>query len=203
MKIKRIVYPVQTLGYGKRIGIWTCGCPHHCDNCTSPELWSDDCEELSVFDIFDALKPYLMKADGITISGGDPMVQSHELARFVQLIQSVHPTEILVYTGYTLEEIEQNKQDDWEHIKPCIDILIDGRYIEDRNDNKPLRGSSNQVIHYFNDAVKDKYKPLLEEPRVLQDMTIDGAIYIFGIPPKGFRKDLKEQLQKDGFKTTL
>jgi anaerobic ribonucleoside-triphosphate reductase activating protein len=149
------------------------------------------------------MKPYLQEADGITISGGDPFEQPRELARLVQLIQTVSPKEILIYTGYTLEQIKQDPTKYWDQINPYIQILIDGPYVEALNDNKPLRGSSNQIIHFFDENTKATYQPLFEKPRVIQDFIEDGAIYIFGIPPKGFRKELKNKLHKDGFKTTL
>ena len=39
MYIARILYPVETLGPGKRIGIWFCGCSKACKGCSNPELW--------------------------------------------------------------------------------------------------------------------------------------------------------------------
>lgn len=39
MYIARILYPVEVLGPGKRIGIWFCGCPRRCEGCSNPELW--------------------------------------------------------------------------------------------------------------------------------------------------------------------
>ena len=39
MYIARILYPIEVLGPGKRIGIWFCGCPHKCKGCSNPELW--------------------------------------------------------------------------------------------------------------------------------------------------------------------
>ena len=39
MYLARILYPVEVLGCGKRVGIWFNGCPHHCKGCSNPELW--------------------------------------------------------------------------------------------------------------------------------------------------------------------
>ena len=38
MYIDRIMFPVLTLGYGQRVGIWTLGCPRKCHKCSNPEL---------------------------------------------------------------------------------------------------------------------------------------------------------------------
>ena len=40
MYIARILYPVQVLGPGKRVGIWFVGCKHKCKGCSNPELWN-------------------------------------------------------------------------------------------------------------------------------------------------------------------
>ena len=39
MYVARILYPVEVLGPGKRVGIWCCGCPRRCKGCSNPELW--------------------------------------------------------------------------------------------------------------------------------------------------------------------
>lgn len=38
MYIARILYPVEVLGPGKRIGIWFCGCPRRCEGCSQPGI---------------------------------------------------------------------------------------------------------------------------------------------------------------------
>lgn len=38
LSIGEIWYPVITLGYGKRLGIWFQGCQKNCMNCISPEF---------------------------------------------------------------------------------------------------------------------------------------------------------------------
>ena len=39
MNVARILFPVQVLGPGNRIGIWLCGCNRACKGCSNPELW--------------------------------------------------------------------------------------------------------------------------------------------------------------------
>jgi anaerobic ribonucleoside-triphosphate reductase activating protein len=54
---------------------------------------------------------------------------------------------IYVWTGYTLEEILDNKLEAYLILWGCGVYLIDGRYEEDKKDlNLKLRGSSNQRI---------------------------------------------------------
>ena len=75
MYVARILYPVEVLGPGKRIGIWFCGCPHKCKGCSNPELWDfQDKYNVSLETVM-ALVTSIAKdnqVDGFTITGGDP-----------------------------------------------------------------------------------------------------------------------------------
>ena len=102
LQIERIFYPIETLGYGKRIGIWTIGCSHGCFNCCNPELWdSNPNKNLSLLQIFTMLKSINQPVDGVTISGGDPFQQLEELDELVSFIAAEITDDILIYTGFT------------------------------------------------------------------------------------------------------
>ena len=54
--------------------------------------------------------------------------------------------EILIYTGYRLEELPENAA--MQNLLSQIDVLIDGPFIEELKDTKlHWRGSSNQKIY--------------------------------------------------------
>lgn len=107
MYAARILYPVKTLGPGDRVGIWLCGCSHGCPGCSNPELWS--CGEQ-----FRITRERLLQlvgsiaqgaeVEGFTITGGDPLEQSEELALLLPELRKISG-DILVYTGYTLEQL--------------------------------------------------------------------------------------------------
>jgi anaerobic ribonucleoside-triphosphate reductase activating protein len=161
MQIDRVLYPVTTLGPGNRIGIWTLGCSKKCPKCVSPEFWQQQPgRDMSVSRLLNFVREIIKNntVDGITISGGDPLEQAAEVLDFVSQINR-DCRDILIYTGFMLREL----RDTWA--KPQMDmlventaVLIDGKYIDELNDNKsPLIGSTNQAIHYFNDDVISKY----------------------------------------------
>ena len=85
--------------------------------------------------------------DGITFSGGDPLADfnyTEILATAIHIKKILPNKTIWCYTGYTLEEI---KADGKEEILKYIDVLVDGRYVDElRNLNLEFRGSSNQRI---------------------------------------------------------
>ncbi|MBF4343931.1 4Fe-4S cluster-binding domain-containing protein, partial [Vibrio anguillarum] len=55
--------------------------------------------------------------------------------------------DIWMWTGYTIDELSSEQRSIIEH----VDVLIDGRFEQDKYDPELLwRGSSNQIIHKFN-----------------------------------------------------
>ena len=151
MYVARVLYPVEVLGPGKRIGIWFCGCPRRCKGCSNPELWELQDRYLTspkqVFElVMQIAKSYPI--EGFTLTGGDPLYQADDLQELIRLLQTISD-DILVYTGYSITEINS------EYLRG-IAVLIDGEYIEGRNNDCILRGSDNQIIHILDPNYKEK-----------------------------------------------
>jgi anaerobic ribonucleoside-triphosphate reductase activating protein len=191
ISIRKILYPVLTLGPGKRIGIWTQGCTHGCKNCIDTSTWAFNIKfDKNVTDVLKEVEHLMInnEVNGITISGGDPFMQT-ELVPFLKGLRSLGINDILVYTGYTLDQIMEKRL---EEALEYIDVLIDGLYVEELNDNLPLRGSSNQRVIFFNDNVIEKYKPLFHKERTMQIIEGEKTYSIIGIAPKGFKNKYYE-----------
>lgn len=184
MQIDRIHYPVYTLGPGRRLVIWTIGCSHGCQGCSNPELWKPDSErEVPVPDVLDIVGSLPEKPEGITITGGEPFDQPKELLKLVKEIKKAGVADLLVYSGYQLEGLRQNYIPEREEALSFIDVLIDGRYQKQLDDQKALRGSSNQKIHFLNPGAKSTYLPLLNAGRKVQNLHVDNRTITIGIPP--------------------
>jgi anaerobic ribonucleoside-triphosphate reductase activating protein len=184
MQIDRIFYPVKTLGYGNRIGIWTYGCEHHCYRCSNPELW-DECPEkdVDIETITKQIKPLFSKADGITITGGEPFYQADGLFELSAAIKNLNfDGDILVYTGYTYDEL-LNMGYGLKTLK-FIDVLIDGKYVDAMNDNVGIRGSANQRIIIINRHFSDRYSNADNGKRNNQILNLNGLLISIGIPLK-------------------
>ena len=97
------------------------------------------------------LKSITQPVDGVTISGGDPFQQLEELDELVSFIAAEITNDILIYTGYTLKQLQSWNNEHVTNIIGKIAVLIDGKYIDHLNDNRSLRGSSNQQIHLLNE----------------------------------------------------
>lgn len=194
MQIARLLYPVESLGPGKRLGIWVCGCNRKCFNCANPELQKpDSSKELTVSAIQKLFQNYFIDkpVDGVTISGGEPFMQTKELCELVRAL-SDYTDDILIFTGYRKETLLKRKTlfDSTHEILSMIAVLVDGPYVDERNDGHPLRGSNNQRIFYRDEKVKEKYAAYIErykdKPPLQNFQTTDGIISV-GIHKKDFR----------------
>ncbi len=203
MKIKHIAYPVFSLGAGKRVAIWTVGCNRRCKGCVSQNLQGfDSGYKISVAEVVEKIKNFKkLNLDlGVTISGGEPFLQS-ELSQLLKEINLLGIEDVLVYTGYTYEELKSIFPDFESDFQRYIGVLVDGEYIEELNDNKPLRGSSNQRIIFFKEFLMKKYASVLNGGRNFNfGESNDGTLDIYGIPPKGFLKNMQKDCLKKGVK---
>ena len=191
MRIERTLSFVKTLGPGERFVIWTNGCPRKCPGCVSERLQvANPNTEEDVESYFQNID--LSLYDGITISGGDPFMDYEELLVALKYFKSRGVKDILVYTGYTLEEINEN-----ERMKEClkyIDVLIDGPYIESQNDNKHnLRGSNNQRIIFLNESLKEKYEAYIKDERHMEEYRRGNFVTGVGIPTKEYIEEFKKR----------
>lgn len=196
MYLARILYPVESLGPGKRIGIWFCGCPHHCQECSNPELWDFDSKySISLQNALNLIYSISDSniVDGFTITGGEPFFQPEALCSLVDEIYSISD-DILVYSGYTLNELREQQNSEADHILEKISVLIDGRYVHERNNGCSLRGSDNQQIHFLSDKHKDKYDLYMQQPNRIQNFTIGNSVISVGIHKADYANDFEQNV---------
>jgi len=202
--INHIYYPVKTLGFRNRIGIWFQGCSIHCPGCMSKYTWAFDpkysvsynyvSKKLSDYKRF---KPY-----GITISGGEPFDQPLGLFKVLEICKQLKYKEIMVYSGYTFIYLYQN----YSKIISMIDLLITEPFIESLPTNKIWRGSDNQKIYLISKQAKRRYKDKnLDSTLHNGDLTIqieisDNSLFIIGIPKRGDLGRLEKILKDKGVK---
>ena len=137
-------------GSGLRTVIWVSGCERKCKNCFQPH--THDIKAGIKFD--KKAKEELFKdnytewCDGITLLGGEPLhpMNRQEIISLAKETKEKFPNKtIWLYTGYTLEEIQQDSS--MADILKYIDVLIDGPYVDELKDlDIPYRGSSNQRL---------------------------------------------------------
>ena len=197
MYVARILYPVNVLGPGRRIGIWFNGCNHHCPGCSNPELWEPQERYKTTLHMLMKLIEHIcmtQQVDGFTLTGGDPFAQADALKLLLPEL-SKFSDDILVYTGFDYDEVLLKHPE----IVSQIGVLIDGKYIQERNNGAVLRGSDNQRIIVLNDRLSDKYRNYLATTKnEIQNFTaLDGVISV-GIHRPGYEDQVDTLLRGKG-----
>jgi anaerobic ribonucleoside-triphosphate reductase activating protein len=173
------VASTKSLGPYNRFAIWVQGCLKRCPGCLSKDSqpldggYDGETEELA-----DAVLN-TPDIEGITISGGEPFLQSDALVDLIKRIKSKKDIGVIVYTGNYFEEIKDD-----ELTKLC-DIIIDGIYMEDKNDGLSLRGSSNQNVCLISTRYADEAKNLYGvQGRKIELHIMEGKTTMVGIPDR-------------------
>lgn len=171
-----------TLGPGRRYAIWVQGCPFHCPGCIAP-AW----RELRIHQLVSVSRLVadilaVPELEGITISGGEPMLQAPAVWHLATALRQHRPSlTLMLYTGFQLQELRTPTQ---LRLLEVLDVLIDGRYQAERNDNRGLRGSSNQRVHLLSSAYRDLGTEFFtHSPRHVELLPHAEELLMIGIPP--------------------
>lgn len=174
----------HALGPGLRYAIWVQGCHRRCKGCITPE--SRLFEGGTEIDIDSLVSDIVNRdgIDGITISGGEPFLQAVELFSLLKKVLCQKPNlTVIIYTGFVIEELY--KLPEASNLLALTDILIDGEYVEELNDNKGIRGSSNQRVIPLTNRLED-YLPMMIGGRrfVERVASCESTFTTIGIPIK-------------------
>jgi len=147
-------YPVDVVnGEGTRCTLFVSGCEHQCKGCYNQSTWRPDAglhftQALQDTIIAD-LKDSRIYRRGLSLSGGDPLhpANLNAINKLVQRVKLECPDkDIWLWTGYTLDKLSAKQL----AIVDQIDVLIDGKFEQDKKDlTLKWRGSSNQMIYWM------------------------------------------------------
>lgn len=199
--ISRILFPVTSLGPGRRIGIWFQGCSIRCSGCISADTWSHSADLLSVEELIELIADILSTADGVTISGGEPFDQFPALCALLEAIRPrlQHNADVLVYSGYCFTDLA-------ERLRPLdglIDSLISGPFDVSQPQTRPLLGSDNQELHLLSTRGQRNLAGFLRHRNESDDqidllMNHDGTVWMAGVPRRGDLERLRNTLVEQG-----
>lgn len=132
-------------GKGLRSVLFLSGCTHGCPGCHNIDMQDPGYgESIPIREIITRIKDNMPIINGVTISGGEPFLQGPALLPLLKQIKSLS-LNCWVYTGYTYEEILDNKN--FKQLLPWIDVLVDGRFEKELlTYDIPYIGSTNQRI---------------------------------------------------------
>lgn len=182
LQIGMLCASTTALGPGRRFVIWLQGCKRRCYGCASPEFQPlDGGTRISVDQLLDKIVEST-DIDGLTVSGGEPMLQKEALSSLLHKVREMRPDlSVILFTGYLLEDFQSDVSKD---VLDCIDLLIDGEYYHEQNDDMGLRGSANQRLHFLTSRLTS-HKEELETGKRKYDMHLhgDNEIWTIGIAP--------------------
>ena len=143
-------------GIGVRVSLFVSGCTNRCEHCFQPETWDFAHGELFTEETQEALLQ-MLKPDyihGFTLLGGEPFEPENQrgILPFLQkLARQLPEKSVWAYTGFLLEDLMTEGTHAnckvTEEVLSLIDVLIDGRFVEEKkNLSLQFRGSENQRI---------------------------------------------------------
>ena len=173
----------EVLGPYKRFIVWVQGCKRRCKGCIAKDSWALDGGELVEVDTIVQQILRQENIEGITISGGEPFLQQDALCELISKVREHKDIGVIIYTGMKYNEIENTA------LAHSADLIIDGEYVEELNDNKSLRGSSNQNVL----CLTERYENIVPEyygrnSRKIELIIEDGVTKMIGIPSKEFEQ---------------
>ena len=156
LRVYRIITCTAMAGPGLRYCIWTQGCSRHCEGCMATETWSFeggtqiDADDLTA-DILSVVNRGDTGIEGITFLGGEPFEQAAAAARIAASVKE-HNLSVVVFTGFSIDELQKSTDESTSLLLKSIDMLVDGPFIKELFDiSRPWVGSSNQKYHFLTD----------------------------------------------------
>ena len=180
--LAQVVPVTEAEGPGRRFAIWFQGCPLRCPECCNPEMLSftggtqRPISEV-VAEIEAAHRDH--NIEGITLLGGEPLAHAAAAAILARESRSMNLT-VMVFTGYTLEQVRELPNPDVADLLAHTDILVDGPYVRELPDaHRRWIGSTNQRIHFFTDRYHAndscwRQKNMLEIRLRGNDLSVNG-----------------------------
>ena len=175
----------EVLGPFRRAVLWVQGCCFSCEGCIARSMHEGEGIPASP----EHLADWVLQdegIEGITISGGEPMLQAEELAEMIALIREKQDLGVICYTGFTWEELEDQRKENAgiDRFLREIDLLIDGPYIASLDEGKPYIGSVNQRLIPLTDRYRTEIETYYQQAKGRKvELHVDGnMISIVGVP---------------------
>lgn len=144
-------------GPGKRFVIWVQGCHRRCSGCCNSQFF--DFVPKRIMEITQ-LCEYIKESkqnhgiEGVTFLGGEPMLQAKGLSEVARYCRE-NGLSVMVFTGYTLEELFVENLSFVDELLRYTDLLVDGAFDKTKREEKRnWVGSTNQTFHFLTDFYK-------------------------------------------------
>lgn len=158
-------------GPGIRVTVFMQGCHLRCAYCHNPDTWGLDGSKVSVIDLFNKVmryKPYFFEHGGVTVSGGEPLLQPEFIEELFKLLkaENVH-TAIDTSGNCDLEKAERV-------LKYCDLVMCDIKFVTEEDYKTYARGSLKRVEEFL-ELTSKKNIPLWIRHVVVPNLTDSEA----------------------------
>ena len=186
LRVHAVLNRTSVLGPGERFALWLQGCEKNCAGCMSLSSRNPNAGTLLPVDSLVSKILAENSIEGVTISGGEPFLQFKALHNLLRQLREKSSLGVIIYTGYYLAELrDMNVSEIDDIIEKYSDVIIDGPYIDELNDGKSLRGSSNQTVHFLTSRYKESASSVYEQDDRKYEIHYNSEeAFLVGIPDK-------------------
>jgi anaerobic ribonucleoside-triphosphate reductase activating protein len=182
LRVAQAVPDTEAEGPGRRYALWVQGCTLHCPGCCNPEMFTAD--RGGTLEEVDAVAQRILATpglEGLSVLGGEPFQQPAALAQLCAQVRAAG-LGVMVYSGYTLAELQALPSPDVAALLAQVDLLVDGRY-EQQHPERARRwlGSTNQRLHFLTSRYSPD-DPRFTLPNTIELRYVDGQLTINGWP---------------------
>jgi len=197
MLVHAILPMSRANGPGRRAVVFVQGCMLGCEGCWNNRTHAFVGPEISITDVLANVVRHVseQQLDGVTLSGGEPMQQVHDVAALLESLRAAIPQiSIGMFTGYSRRELDEGRfwarqQTDtdsgislWASVRNHLDFAVMGRYNRLQPCADPLRTSRNQKLHLF--TARHSLKEFAEQSVEIA-ISASGLTTITGFPTLG------------------
>jgi anaerobic ribonucleoside-triphosphate reductase activating protein len=191
LRLSRLHFPVTSLGYGRRIGIWMQGCTLACSGCISRDTWDPEGGvEAELGELLSWAGALDGPIDGATVSGGEPFQQPEALAALLAGLRALGARrngdfDLLLFSGLRRATLERR----FGAVLALADAVVAGPFVAAQAPGGPLSGSANQEVLATSALGRRRYcEGRLAEAQAARPFQIEvdsRGVWGIGIPRPG------------------
>jgi anaerobic ribonucleoside-triphosphate reductase activating protein len=184
LQLAQAVPCTEAEGPGRRFALWFQGCPLRCPGCCNPAMLPFEGGRAVrvgtlVEEIHDARERSAI--EGITLLGGEPMAHASGAAVLARAVRRLGLS-VMVFSGYTMEEIRGRGDPDELALLALTDLLVDGPYRRDLPEaRRRWIGSANQRVHFLSGRYRAD-DPCWRRPNTLEVRLVGSELTVNGFP---------------------
>ncbi len=186
LRVAQVVPCTEAEGPGRRFALWFQGCPLRCPGCCNPEMLPfEGGEAVPLPDVAARLRSAAAAhgLEGITLLGGEPLAHAAGALALARVAHGVG-LNVMVFSGYTLEEARRLPDPAAAELLAETDILVDGPYLREQPESRRRWiGSANQRVHFLSGRC-DPDDPRWRLPNTLEIRLAGGELTVNGFPAR-------------------